>query len=115
MGPERERETMLPLLLLLPLSSPVAPHSISPGKCPNFPPLQDFDWSRFSQGIWYITQKFSTSSSCLTYKFKTDSLGFKSVEQVRQLPFVGSLGLDHEYIYKGQLYAPQQTTPAKMI
>ena len=30
----------------------------------------------------FVTQKFSTSSSCLTYQFKTDSLGFKSIEQV---------------------------------
>ena len=37
---------------------------------------------QFSSGIWYVTQKFATKSSCLTYEFKTDDLGFKSIEQV---------------------------------
>ena len=46
----------------------------------------------------YVTQKFDTSSSCLTYKFKQDNLGFKSIEQQRQLPLVGTVGLDHEYM-----------------
>ena len=100
--------------------------------------------------IRFVTQKFDTSSSCLTYKFKTDNLGFKSIEQQRQLPLVGSVGLDHEYMwdafkwrcfvcfflsfkkvsfslfqhnseelylpsYTGNLYAPSESTPAKMI
>ena len=30
-----------------------------------------------------MTEKFGTKSTCLTYEFKTDSLGFKSVEQVK--------------------------------
>ena len=46
----------------------------------------------------YVTHKFDTSSSCLTYKFKQDNLGFKSIEQQRQLPLVGTVGLDHEYM-----------------
>merc|ERR1739838_593514 len=54
-------------------------------------------------------------SSCLTYEFKTDELGFKSIEQVRQLPYSERVGLDHEYIYSGKLYAPQESSPAKMI
>ena len=111
----------------------------------------------------YVTHKFDTSSSCLTYKFKQDNLGFKSIEQQRQLPLVGTVGLDHEYMwvsqdwrwdrsgsqsqpfetgndtieivlhkiinllkprcgcnlnicsYTGNLYAPSESTPAKMI
>merc|ERR1712007_122970 len=66
-------------------------------------------------GVWFVTRKFSTKSSCLTYEFKTDSDGFKSVEQVRQLPYSERVGLDHEYIYTGKLYSPQESTPAKMI
>ena len=62
-----------------------------------------------------MTRKFATKSSCLTYEFKTDAEGFKSVEQVRQLPFSERVGLDHEYIYTGKLYSPQESTPAKMI
>ena len=37
---------------------------------------------QFSAGVWYVTDKFDTKSTCLTYQFKTDNLGFKSIEQV---------------------------------
>ena len=30
-----------------------------------------------------MTEKFGTKGTCLTYQFKTDNLGFKSVEQVK--------------------------------
>jgi len=90
-------------------------HEYFPGQCPNFTPMSGFDWGKFSTGVWYVTQKFATKSSCLTYQFKTDDLGFKSIEQVRQLPYSERVGLDHEYIYTGKLYAPQESSPAKMI
>jgi len=90
-------------------------HEYFPGQCPNFTPMSGFDWDKFSTGLWYVTQKFATKSSCLTYQFKTDDLGFKSIEQVRQLPYSERVGLDHEYIYTGKLYAPQESSPAKMI
>merc|ERR1711902_209741 len=90
-------------------------HEYFPGQCPNFTPMSGFDWGKFSAGVWYVTQKFATKSSCLTYQFKTDELGFKSIEQVRQLPYSERVGLDHEYIYTGKLYAPQESSPAKMI
>jgi len=90
-------------------------HEYFPGKCPTFSPMPRFDWKQFSNGIWYVTQKFATKSSCLTYEFKTDELGFKSIEQVRQLPYSERVGLDHEYIYTGKLYAPQESRPANMI
>jgi len=90
-------------------------HDIYPGKCPDFTPMKGFDWEKFSANVWYVTQKFSTKSSCLTYEFKTDNLGFKSVEQIRQLPFKEAIGVDHEYKYTGKLFAPQESTPAKMV
>jgi len=90
-------------------------HEYFPGQCPNFTPMSGFNWDKFSSGLWYVTQKFATRSSCLTYEFKTDELGFKSIEQVRQLPYTDKLPLEHEYIYTGKLYAPQESSPAKMI
>ena len=30
-----------------------------------------------------MTEKFDTKGTCLTYEFKTDNLGFKSIEQVK--------------------------------
>jgi len=103
-----------PLLLSLLLVS-VRAHEYFPGQCPNFTPMAGFEWNKFATGVWFVTRKFATKSSCLTYEFKTDAEGFKSVEQVRQLPFSERVGLDHEYIYTGKLYAPQESTPAKMI
>merc|ERR1712172_353897 len=103
------------VLLSTILTMSVSGHEYFPGQCPNFTPMADFDWDKFSSGIWFVTRKFSTKSSCLTYEFKTDSDGFKSVEQVRQLPYSERVGLDHEYIYTGKLYSPQESTPAKMI
>merc|ERR1711915_957992 len=93
----------------------VSCHEYFPGTCPTFTPMDGFDWDQFSKGIWFVTQKFATKSSCLTYEFKTDELGFKSIEQVRQLPYSERVGLDHEYTYTGKLYAPQESSPAKMI
>jgi len=93
----------------------VSGHEYFPGQCPSFTPMSGFDWGKFSTGVWFVTQKFATKSSCLTYQFKTDDLGFKSIEQVRQLPYSERVGLDHEYIYSGKLYAPQESSPAKMI
>merc|ERR1712102_161544 len=101
-----------PILLFFGLASG---HEYFPGQCPNFTPMSGFDWSKFSNGVWYVTEKFATQSSCLTYEFKTDQLGFKSIQQVRQLPYSERVGLEHEYIYTGKLYAPQESSPAKMI
>merc|ERR1711915_1020916 len=50
----------------------VSCHEYFPGKCPTFTPMDGFDWDQFSNGIWFVTQKFATKSSCLTYEFKTD-------------------------------------------
>jgi len=108
--------TMLSILLVVSTCCLSAlGHEYFPGQCPNFTPMSGFDWGKFSTGVWYVTQKFATKSSCLTYQFKTDDLGFKSIEQVRQLPYSERVGLDHEYIYTGKLYAPQESSPAKMI
>merc|ERR1711936_690753 len=93
----------------------VSGHEYFPGQCPSFTPMSGFDWDKFSTGIWFVTQKFATKSTCLTYEFKTDDLGFKSIEQVRQLPYTDRVGLDHEYIYTGKLYTPLESSPAKMI
>merc|ERR1712156_1311736 len=108
-------QSMKLLAIIACLSASVFGHEYFPGQCPNFTPMSGFDWQKFSSGLWFVTQKFATESTCLTYEFKTDELGFKSIEQVRQLPYSERVGLDHEYTYTGKLYAPQESSPAKMI
>lgn len=103
----------LPLLLLL---SPflVQGHDYFPSQCPTYTPMDGFDWDQFSTGVWYVTHKFATRSTCLTYEFTTDELGFKEITQLRQLPYSEKVGLDHEYKYTGKLFAANEAIPAKM-
>jgi len=85
------------------------------GQCPGFTPMAGFDWEKFSSGVWYVTEKFGTKGTCLTYEFKTDSLGFKSIEQINEIPYTNKLGIDNHYVYEGKLYTPQESKPANMI
>jgi len=104
--------------LLIYLSTTVllaAGHEVHTGKCPSLTPMTNFNWEKFSDGIWYVTEKFDTNSRCLTYEFKTNSLGYKSIEQINQIPYTNTLGIDNHYIYTGKLYTPQESIPSKMI
>jgi len=103
------------VVTLVCLISCIAAHEYYTGKCPNFTPLKNFDWDRFSSDLWYVTEKFDTKSTCLTYRFKVDSYGFKNVEQVRQLPIKDVIGVDHDYRYTGKLFVPDESNPAKMV
>merc|ERR1712012_1367590 len=115
MGTSKRVElTMGCYLLVLMVAGLASSHEYFPEKCPEFEPMQGFDWDQFSNGVWYVTQKFATRSTCLTYEFTTDELGFKEITQLRQLPYSEKVGLDHEYKYTGKLYAANEAQPAKM-
>merc|ERR1712061_302631 len=58
--------------LLVLLAGVATAHEYFPEKCPSFTPMQGFDWDQFADGVWYVTQKFATRSTCLTYEFTTD-------------------------------------------
>jgi len=111
---KRVELTMGSYLLVLMVAGLASSHEYFPEKCPEFEPMQGFDWDQFSNGVWYVTQKFATRSTCLTYEFTTDELGFKEITQLRQLPYSEKVGLDHEYKYTGKLYAANEAQPAKM-
>merc|ERR1712059_145481 len=107
---------MKTLLLLLLLVQACRSHDYYGGNCPNFPPMEEFHWDRFSSSVWYVSGKTGTSSSCLTYQFYTDSQGFRSVRQTRKLGIADVVGLNHEYIYTGKLSTPEEwSLPAKMV
>merc|ERR1712066_226733 len=101
--------SLLLLLLLTVVLGSVKAQKYYWGHCPNLTPMSGFEWSKFATGVWFVTRKFTTNSSCLTLEFKTDSDGFRSVEQVRQLP--DSLSLTKEYIYTGTMSFPQRAGP----
>jgi len=82
------------------------------GLCGGRPgPMVDFEWDKFAKGVWFVTRKVSSNSSCLTYQFKTDTTG-RSLEQVRQVA-----GSDKELVYTGGLSLPRPSArpgPASM-
>lgn len=66
-------------------------------------------------GIWYVIQKTSTASSCITYNFTKTAEPMKyELEQVSQHFILGLTPLHHEYKYKGELTVPDSSTPARM-
>jgi len=104
------------LLLVALLASKSWGHEYYSGQCPQFPPMKNFLWEKFAPGTWFVTRKTGTTSSCLTYKFAKDQNGFRSVRQARQLLIGDTLGIDHEYIYTGELSTPEEwSLPAKMV
>jgi len=105
---------LTPILVVLSLANLVVGHEYFADSCPTFTPMQSFDWDQFSNDLWYVTQKFGTRSSCITYNFTTNEFREKEITQLRQIPYSEKIGLDHEYKYTGKLYAANDALPAKM-
>lgn len=66
-------------------------------------------------GIWYVIQKTSTASHCITYNFtRGEEPGEYELEQVSQHFILGLTPLKHDYRYKGILSMNEPSMPAKM-
>ncbi|XP_041972492.1 apolipoprotein D-like isoform X2 [Aricia agestis] len=92
----------------------VASHTYHLGACPDIDPMPDFDMEKLL-GVWYVIQKTSTASHCLTYNFtKTDEPGQYKLEQVSQHFLLGLTPLEHDYKYTGVLTVPDPSVPARM-
>ena len=66
-------------------------------------------------GVWYVIQKTSTASTCITYNFtKLEEPLNYNLEQVSQHFILGLTPLKHEYKYRGHLTVPDPSVPAKM-
>jgi len=85
------------------------------GSCPVLTPMSEFSWEKFRSGIWYATEKFDTSSKCLTYQFKEDEDGDFFVEQTSVLTGLRRVSVDNKVKYRGRLDAPYEKEPANMI
>ncbi|XP_016839918.1 apolipoprotein D isoform X2 [Nasonia vitripennis] len=89
-------------------------HSYHLGACPVVEPLAGFQMSRFL-GIWYVVQKTSTASKCITYNYtRGDEPGEYSITQDSDIPILGLTSLKHEYHYTGALSVPEPSVPARM-
>ncbi|KAK5638388.1 hypothetical protein RI129_012683 [Pyrocoelia pectoralis] len=89
-------------------------HSYGLGSCPVIPPMQDFNIHRML-GVWYVIQKTSTASTCITYNFTKLPEPYEyHLEQVSQHFILGLTPLKHEYKYRGRLTVPDNAIPSKM-
>jgi hypothetical protein len=77
--------------------------------------MSGFNWDKFRAGRWYATEKFDTSSKCLTYDFKEDEDGDFLVEQTSVLTGLRRVSVDNKVKYRGRLAAPYVSEPANML
>lgn len=104
----------LSLFCGLALLSAVSAHSYHLGSCPNVESAENFDMKRFL-GRWYVVQKTSTGSKCLTnYYSSTNETGKYSIKQVSEHLILGLTSLNHEYTYEGIITIPDERDPARM-
>ncbi|XP_023716673.1 apolipoprotein D [Cryptotermes secundus] len=92
----------------------VSGHSYHLGNCPNVESQQNFDMEKFL-GKWYVVQKTSTGSKCLTETYvKSNETGKYVIRQVSEHLILGLTSLNHEYTYEGELTVPETSDPARM-
>lgn len=77
-------------------------------------PMPDFDMNKML-GIWYVVQKTSTASHCLTYNItRGEDPGEYEIEQVSQHFILGLTPLKHDYRYTGTIKTNDPSMPGKM-
>ncbi|XP_023944006.1 apolipoprotein D [Bicyclus anynana] len=104
----------LSILVLLAVCGSAYSHTYHLGACPIVEPMPGFDMNQML-GVWYVIQKTSTASHCITYNFtRTDEPGVYELEQVSQHFILGLTPLEHDYRYTGVLTVPDQSVPARM-
>ncbi|CAG4933585.1 unnamed protein product [Colias eurytheme] len=89
-------------------------HTYHLGACPVVEPMPGFDMNQML-GVWYVIQKTSTASHCITYNFtRTDEPGTYQLQQDSQHFILGLTPLKHDYRYTGVLSIPDIAVPARM-
>nr|XP_021182455.2 apolipoprotein D [Helicoverpa armigera] len=89
-------------------------HTYHLGACPVVEPMPGFEMNKLL-GVWYVIQKTSTASHCMTYNFtRTQEPGTYELEQVSQHFILGLTPLKHDYRYTGVLTVPDPAVPARM-
>ncbi|XP_015593139.1 apolipoprotein D isoform X2 [Cephus cinctus] len=89
-------------------------HSYHLGACPVVEPMQGFQMNKFL-GVWYVIQKTSTASKCITYNYtRGEEPGEYVITQDSDHPVIGLTPLKHEYHYTGELSVPEPSTPGRM-
>ncbi|XP_032527239.2 apolipoprotein D-like [Danaus plexippus] len=105
---------LVSIYLLLALCGSAISHTYHLGACPVVEPMPGFDMNQML-GVWYVIQKTSTASHCITYNFtRTDEPGRYELEQLSQHFILGLTPLNHDYRYTGILTVPDPAVPARM-
>ncbi|XP_023248061.1 apolipoprotein D [Copidosoma floridanum] len=105
---------MLSLVVLAGCVALAAAHSYHLGACPVVEPTSGFQMNRFL-GIWYVIQKTSTSSKCITYNYtRGDEPGEYTITQDSDITLLGLTPLKHEYHYTGALRVEDPSVSARM-
>lgn len=90
-------------------------HSYNLANCPNVEPAPGFQMSKFL-GVWYVIQKTSTASKCISYNYtRGEEPGEYVITQDSDVPVLGLTSLKHEYHYTGELSVPEPSTPGRML
>ncbi|KAM3959504.1 apolipoprotein D [Aphomia sociella] len=104
----------LSVFVLLTVCGSALAHTYHLGACPIVEPMPGFEMSKML-GVWYVIQKTSTASHCITYNFtKTDEPGKYELEQTSQHFILGLTPLKHDYRYTGILTIPDPSIPGRM-
>ncbi|XP_017893605.1 apolipoprotein D-like [Ceratina calcarata] len=107
-------KTLFSLIFLVGCLALARAHTYHMGACPIVEPMQGFQINRFL-GIWYVIQKTSTASKCITYNYtRGEEPGEYVITQDSDHPVLGLTPLKHEYHYTGELTVPEPSTPARM-
>lgn len=105
---------ILSLAFLLGCFVLVKTHTYHVGPCPIVEPMQGFQINKFL-GIWYVIQKTSTASKCITYNYtRGEEPGEYILKQDSDHPVLSLTSLKNEYHYTGELTIPNPSTPALM-
>ncbi|KZC13376.1 PREDICTED: apolipoprotein D-like [Dufourea novaeangliae] len=107
-------KTLSSFLFLLGFFIYAGAHTYHTGACPLVEPMQGFQMNRFL-GVWYVIQKTTTASKCITYNYtRGEEPGEYVITQDSDHPILGLTPLKHEYHYTGELSVPEPSIAARM-
>ena len=104
---------MLSLTVMVVSASMVQCHEYYSGKCPDFSPMGDFDWGRFS-GDWWAALKMNSRSSCIRYNYDLED-GDRVVTETKLLPVIGRFGVPSAVKSRGSLTSARPGGPSSLM
>ena len=79
----------------------VTGHEYYNGRCPQFPPMENFQWSKFS-GEWWVALKMNSRSYCIRNSYGVED-NERRVTETKLLPVIGRFGVPSGVTSEGTL------------